>query len=349
MAGDWIKMRTGLLNDPKAKALADAWERSERFEHDWSAGALGECYVARNALRFAVTGALHAVWSSVNEHGNDGFVSGAKLDWINDIVGIGDFAGAMKSVGWVEETKGGLSFPKFDRNNTCGAERQKRYRENKKRTSDASRNDNASVTRSATGDVTGDSALRPREEKRREEVREGVPSCSEPEVPASKQATDEAFAENFPPVECVGPVKSWRMTTAKLFEWRESFSTLDVDMEIRKAYQWLRDNRTKRKTADGMTKFIGAWLTRATNERGGKASGTATPVKVRNPPQPEGEPYDPAKSPLARPGLGKPPFGWQGGYTEDGDYMDPQLNQTQIDKLKAKIAAREAERANQKK
>jgi len=259
MAGDWIKMRCGLADDPKVKLLADAWERSGGFAHDLTGGAESECYLSRNALRHLVTGALHSVWSLVNEHGQGGFVTGATLGWINDIVGAGDFAGAMLSVGWVAQSDGGLMFPKFERNNTCGAERQKRYRDRKKE----------SVTSPVTSPVTSTERnalpLEKRREEKKRDTREGVPSCSEPEVPASKPTTDEGFAKHLPTAPCSGPVKEWRVPTAKLEEWREAYSTLDVDAEIRKAIQWIKDNPTKKKTAGGMPAYIGKWLGRATN------------------------------------------------------------------------------------
>jgi hypothetical protein len=110
------------------------------------------------------------------------------------------------------------------------------------------------------------------QEQEQEHDQEHKEDSSEPPSTAASKPSkpDEPVAENFPPVECVGRVKTWRMTAAKLFEWRESFPTVDVDLEIRKAYQWLRDNRGKRKTASGMPTFIGRWLTNATNGGGGQ-------------------------------------------------------------------------------
>lgn len=117
----------------------------------------------------------------------------------------------------------------------------------------------------------------------------GIPmkdSSEPPSTAASKQTADEPIVESFPPVECVGKVKTWRMTQAKHVEWRESFSTIDVDLEIRKAYQWLRDNPEKRKTSSGMVAFLGKWLTRATNDNGGRslfANGNGRAAKFAQP------------------------------------------------------------------
>ena len=57
--------------------------------------------------------------------------------------------------------------------------------------------------------------------------------------------------------------KLWHLPQAKLDEYTEAFPKLDVDAEFRKAAQWLNDNPDRRKTAKGMTRFLGNWLGRA--------------------------------------------------------------------------------------
>lgn len=204
MAGDWIKMRCALTTDPKIAAIGAAWEKTQHFSRHLTCDQWDDVTLSRNALRNAVTGALHAVWSAVNEHGENGFVQGADEQWINDIVGVGEFADAMKSVGWVDVSSGGLLFPKFDSNNTCAAERQKKYRERKKAGSD--------VTRDVTRDVTERNALRPREEKRREE---GIPHTLTPAREADEPTTLRTVA--IPPgcspalAEAIGRWQAWRL------------------------------------------------------------------------------------------------------------------------------------------
>jgi hypothetical protein len=157
MAGDWVKMRCSLGTDPKVIAIGRYLARDPDFISWLTRGSISECPICDGALRHLVTGALHNVWSAANEHANDGAIAGASLAWIDAICGIVGFGSAMASVGWAEGTDGKLVFPKFDSHNTSGAERQRRYRENRRN------------SRNVTRDVTGDSALRPREEKRREE------------------------------------------------------------------------------------------------------------------------------------------------------------------------------------
>lgn len=55
----------------------------------------------------------------------------------------------------------------------------------------------------------------------------------------------------------------WHLPKAKLDEYRTPFPRLDVEHELRKAAQWLNDFPKRRKTADGMLRFVGGWLGRA--------------------------------------------------------------------------------------
>lgn len=93
---------------------------------------------------------------------------------------------------------------------------------------------------------------------------------SEPATPAS-----EPVAVALPPelpileIPCVGKgSKSWPLTASKVAEWGDAYPGIDVVAECRKARQWCIDNPGRRKTFDGMTRFLGTWLSKAQNERG---------------------------------------------------------------------------------
>jgi hypothetical protein len=143
MAGDWIKMRTALADDPAVIAMADALDTDE----------------------FSVVGRLHHLWSWADAQSRDGHAAGVTCRWINRYVRCDQFAEAMISVNWLVSEDGGIRFPNFDRHNgeTAKARGLATNRKQKQRSSvtdeshDASRSErDESVTR---------------EEKRREELK----------------------------------------------------------------------------------------------------------------------------------------------------------------------------------
>ena len=190
MAGDWIKMRGGLLRNPKVIRMARVLLQHPAFR-EWfgvtrDASRDVTCDVTQRddatssvtardvqhvpVVTMVTVGALLATWSSVNENvSDDATMRDATLFEIDAIAGVPGFGEALASVGWVEvlPNEEGLFFPNFHEYNTVGkqrsagaktgAERSREYRDRKK---------NKTVTsRDVTKPVTRD----PREEKSREE------------------------------------------------------------------------------------------------------------------------------------------------------------------------------------
>jgi hypothetical protein len=93
MAGDWLKMRHDLGDDPAVIRLAAACGLDED----------------------AVVGKLHRLWSWADRHTTDGHADGVGLAWVDRTARHQGFAAEMVRVGWLEETGQGLSFPRFDR------------------------------------------------------------------------------------------------------------------------------------------------------------------------------------------------------------------------------------------
>lgn len=60
--------------------------------------------------------------------------------------------------------------------------------------------------------------------------------------------------------------QEWELSKTKLSEYRGTFPELDLDSELRRACQWLRDNPKRRKTPRGMHAFLGSWLDRSQNK-----------------------------------------------------------------------------------
>ena len=56
---------------------------------------------------------------------------------------------------------------------------------------------------------------------------------------------------------------SYPVSQAKRDEYHESYPGIDVNQQLRKARQWLIDNRTRRKTLKGMPTFLNRWMSNA--------------------------------------------------------------------------------------
>jgi phage replication O-like protein O len=76
--------------------------------------------------------------------------------------------------------------------------------------------------------------------------------------------------------------KLWHLPQAKLDQYKATFPNLDVEVELRKAAQWLIDNPGRRKTATGMTRYVSGWLGRAKPglEGGGLTTRDATDADI---------------------------------------------------------------------
>lgn len=120
MAGDWIKMRVDLADDPAVISIGAAVNIGEDL----------------------VVGKLHRVWAWADKHTENGSIPGVSKSWIDKLTGVIGFADAMESAGWLAADSDSIRFPNFDRHNGKSA---------KKRASNAKRQEchrgrNASVT-----------------------------------------------------------------------------------------------------------------------------------------------------------------------------------------------------------
>jgi hypothetical protein len=137
MAGDWVKMRSALLANPKVHAIAKAVGRDQRASAVLTTGHSGapDQVLSRHALRHVTVTALLCVWSSANEHSDAGTMACCGLDDLDEIAGIPGFGEAMQAVGWAvgNEAKNCVLLPNFSEHNTpardrTAAERQRRRR-----------------------------------------------------------------------------------------------------------------------------------------------------------------------------------------------------------------------------
>jgi hypothetical protein len=119
MAGEWIKMRTNLWDDPRVSCLCD----------------LTGCAEA------PVIGGLYWLWATADDHSADGVMLGLTPAGITRKTGVANLGAALVKIGWIEEIEGGIRIFRFDDHNGASA---KSRAQTAKRV--ASHRGNASVT-----------------------------------------------------------------------------------------------------------------------------------------------------------------------------------------------------------
>lgn len=103
MAGDWIKMRTSLMTNPRVDGIARDLESSAAVARRLlvqNDGVMSE-FVTRNVMRYITVSCLHMIWSAANEHTRDGVFYNADLSYIDEIAGVPGIAAAMQRVEWL--------------------------------------------------------------------------------------------------------------------------------------------------------------------------------------------------------------------------------------------------------
>lgn len=236
MAGDWIKMRCNLWDDPRVGALVDT----------------------TNSHEAPVIGALYWLWSTADQHTEDGCMPGLTTRQIDRKTGIPGFADALIGIGWLREDPQGVVIAKFTEHNGQSA---------KRRCADAQRKANGRNVSACDADEmrTPDrqNALQggAREEKSREEKKTGAKApapCDESPIVLSVGLIGDAVHQ---------------VRQAKVDFWASLYTAVDVIGELRKMVGWLDANPTRRKTASGVEKFITGWLGRAQDQGGSSSAG----------------------------------------------------------------------------
>lgn len=241
MANDWIKMRTDLYRDPRICIIADfLLDESGALSRHVSHAEMRDMTVTRNVTRNAAVGALVSIWGVMRHRGkrvgDDLVVSMASATVVDDIADLPGIGEALVVVGWMQETEGGLVFPRFfEEFNTepdadlkaKNAERQRRFREN----------------RNALRNVTDALQSNDREEKRREEKETstsvvGVVGLEETSPIVVRESDRPELAEDFARiVSIVGVAKS----PAQKAKDRELFFKAAVLSRHSLGRDWLED------------------------------------------------------------------------------------------------------------
>ncbi|UAN04399.1 hypothetical protein [Achromobacter mucicolens] len=102
MAGDWIKMRSNLWDDPRIARLVDLTDSSEA----------------------AVIGGLYWLWATADQHTADGFMPGLSCRQIDRKTGVQGLGQALVDIGWIEADADGVSIVNFEDHNGASAKKR---------------------------------------------------------------------------------------------------------------------------------------------------------------------------------------------------------------------------------
>lgn len=208
MAGEWIKVRTNLWTDPRISQLCDLTDSSKP----------------------AVVGALYWLWSSADEHTQNGHMPGLSIKAIDRESGVPGMGAALLSIDWIADTPGGITLTRFQEHNGSSA---KSRAQTAKRVANHKTNALLTQEQNIANAQTVTSAL-PREEKRREEevnplvpsVADDIPRPEKPECP--HQEIIRLYHEVLP--QCPA-VRDWTPARATQLRarWNESPDRQNLD------------------------------------------------------------------------------------------------------------------------
>jgi hypothetical protein len=154
VAGEWIKVRTNLWDDPRIGQLCELTDQGEA----------------------AVIGGLYWLWATADEHSADGLLQGMTIRTIDRKTGVPGLGKALVTIGWLTEGEHGVTVARFDEHNGASA---KQRAQTAKRVSNHKAN--AKVTQAAlpeTGDAVTDAL--PREDKKEELKTPHTPQGGQP-------------------------------------------------------------------------------------------------------------------------------------------------------------------------
>lgn len=282
MAGDWVKMRSALLANPKVHAIAKAIGRDSRAGSVLTTGFSGspDEVLSRHALRHVTVTALLCVWSAANEHSDDGKLSCCDLEDLDEIAGVPGFGDAMAAVGWAirNDAENCVLLPNFSEHNTTAkdrtaAERQRRHR--------------AKCHGGVTRDSHAVTVTQRREEKRREEeyIQAAPVATSEPPKRRTRSQPPDAVSWSAD--------AGWQgITDADRQEWAAAYPGAVLDQELAKATAWLKAN-PERAGKRKWRAFIVRWLSKC-QDKGGTNREIGRRPEERPPPKAWKDQYRPA-------------------------------------------------------
>jgi len=178
MAGDWIKMRGNLWDDPRVSALVDATDSSEA----------------------AIVGGLYWLWATADQHTENGFMPGLTLRQIDRKTGVLGFAQALCDIGWLTVADDGVTIENFTDHNGTSAKRRGMEAQRKANVRKVSADD-ADKPKKSGGQIPPKPGAR--EEKRREEISVPIGTGGTPPSPQ-----EQVWANGIPLLTAAGVKES---------------------------------------------------------------------------------------------------------------------------------------------
>lgn len=187
-------------------------------------------------------GCLIRVWMWADQQIAKGNAVNVTETSVDRIARVDGFGSAMASAGWLATTTTGVEFPNFERHNGQTAK---------------------------TRALTAKRVAKFKAEKGNDQVTIGALPREEKSIKKKKEAEPEEITNIEFQVTGDPDKPSWFLPVRVVAILRSAFPSLDVMAEARKAAAWCALNPANRKTANGMTRFLNGWMTRAQNN--GKA------------------------------------------------------------------------------
>jgi hypothetical protein len=154
MAGEWIKVRTNLWDDPRIGQLCELTDQSEA----------------------AVIGGLYWLWATADEHSADGLLHGMTTRTIDRKTGVQGLGKALVTIGWLTEGDEGVTVSRFEEHNGASA---KQRAQTAKRVSNHKANAKVTPPALPGTDDTVTNPL-PREDKNKEQLPPIPPGGGQP-------------------------------------------------------------------------------------------------------------------------------------------------------------------------
>jgi hypothetical protein len=153
-AGDWIKMRNNLWDDPRVAQMCVLMSQPEAV----------------------IVGCLYRLWALADEHTEAGTIPKLSPAGLDRKVGYDGFSTALTAVGWLRETEVGLVIERFDEHN--GQTAKRRASEAKRKASDRGDESSPQSVRSGADELRTDSGPRNRMRRTRSNTGSGSGQAS---------------------------------------------------------------------------------------------------------------------------------------------------------------------------